>query len=112
MLSYILASCLTVWIGSFAIGFGLVVPQFSRLFAGFGAELPALTEFVLHMRVPLWGLLILGFLVQLALLVHLLAARTLGARRRARLSAIVHIAAQVVLTAAMYVPIFRLGAVV
>ena len=64
------------------------------------------------MRLPLWGLLILGFVVQFALLVHLLGARTLVARRRARLSAIVHIAAQVVLTAAMYLPMFRLGAVV
>lgn len=110
VLSYLLVLCLTVWIGAFAIEFGLVVPQFSRLFAGFGAEIPALTEFVLKMTIPIWGLLLLGFVAQFGLFVHLLTARTLLARQRARMSSILNIAAQIVLTAAMYVPIFRLGA--
>jgi type II secretory pathway component PulF len=112
VLSYIFALCLTVWIGFFAIGFGLVAPQFSRLFAGFGAEVPTLTEFVLKTRIPIWDLLLLGFVVQLGFFVFLLVSRTFMARRSALMSSSLNIAAQLVLAAAMYIPIFWLGAVV
>lgn len=112
VVSYILAASLTVWIGCFAIGFGVVVPQFASLFAGFGADLPRLTQFVLNTRMPIWALLFLGFLVQLGLLIRLLSARTFAARRLTLTTSGFNIAGQLVLLIAMYAPIFKLGAVV
>jgi type II secretory pathway component PulF len=112
VVSYILVASMTVWIGCFAIGFGVVVPQFASLFAGFGADLPRLTQFVLSARIPIWALLLLACLMQLGLLIYLVSARTFAARRLTLITSGLNIAGQLVLVVAMYAPIFKLGAVV
>lgn len=112
LLSYVLVLILTSWTGCFAVGFGLAVPQFKELLAGFGADVPTLTKFVINHRVSIWVLLFIASVVQLTFCVLLVAAKTMFARRAAFISLACNIAVQLILVVAMYLPIFKLGEVV
>jgi type II secretory pathway component PulF len=110
--SYFWALSLTIWVGLFAVCFGVVVPQFNDLFSAFGAELPSITAFVIGKRASIWPSLLFFFLVQLVLYINVLILRTRSARRTLLRASCVNIAIQLVLVAALYAPIFKLGSVV
>lgn len=112
MVGNVFAIVSTVWTGCFAIGFGAALPRFAELFAAFGTDLPRLTQVVLNARILVSTLLILGFLLQLGLFIRLLSTKTFAARRLTLTTAAVNIVAQLVLIAAIYGPIIKMGTVI
>ena len=93
----------------------VAVPKFRALFAGFGADLPASTMFLLNWRYLIW---VLPALAALLLGVSLTApADKAIARHRGIAGAFaglcgLSLIVQALALVALYAPIFRLGAVV
>ena len=110
--SYAWISLLTIWIGLFGIYFRAEIAQFDALFRGFGEDIPSLTAFVIENAVVIWSVLLLSSTVQFALCIYFWCSRTDSVRRIVRLSTLANVGIQLVLITAMYLPIFRLGAVV
>jgi type II secretory pathway component PulF len=110
VVSYILISILTVWIGFFAGAFGFVAPAFVEVFGAMGeASIPSLSQLVIVDASPLvWRLLIRGFLVLLGLFIFLLVKKTFLARRLTLAAIGVNIAGQLVVFAALYAPVLKI----
>ena len=88
------------------------VAQFESLFQGFGADLPALTQFLISHASPISIAFRACVVCQLILLILLAMNRTLKARRAFWLFAILTLGATLTTTVAFYLPIFQMGAVV
>jgi len=93
----------------------IAIPKFKALFAGFGADLPASTTFLLNWRYLIWILPVLT-LVLLAVALAAPADKAI-ARHRSTAAAFavlcgLSMLVQGLAVVALYAPIFRLGAVV
>ena len=111
----IISSWLVVFVFSvIAILVPLAISSFIDLFSGFGADLPALTKFVIHSRF-FWGIFSIPALA-LAIYITVLPTHTRRYRRRMGLVLIMILVGIVLLIVmsivAMYLPIFRIPKVV
>lgn len=93
----------------------VAVPRFGSLFAGFGADLPASTVFLLNWRYLLWILPVVTLLV-IGVALTAPADRAIASHRRTVQTVAVLCGLSLVVeglaVAALYAPIFRMGAVV
>ena len=109
-----LASFLTVWSLVIYAYIVFVIPSFEELFAGFGAELPAVTTFVFE-----YGRLsALLAPISIILLVSMWRKRTAATNDKARdfvrvvIAFVVSMVIGSVAVYGLYMPIFEMGAVV
>lgn len=110
--SLVFATALCVAMVLFGLSFRSIVLEFKSLFLGFGADLPPLTAAVISYTIPIWLALVVCLAGQVAMLVGLVNSRTIKSRdifyRFVGFNALFI----VVLIVSMYLPIFKLGAVV
>src|SRR5690349_4114309 len=75
------ATLINVVVTCLAIYVYASIPQFKSLFAGFGAELPALMRIVIQSFSLIWLLLFISLIAQQGLLIALLIKRSFSIRR-------------------------------
>lgn len=107
-----LATILTIWAGAFVGIFSSALPEFADFLYAFGADVPRMTKAVLAHERSIRLLLSVLALAQLCSSIYFFLARTVVARRALYVSSAANIFAQLVLLAAVYVPVMRLGSVI
>jgi hypothetical protein len=101
-----------------AIPSGLIfaaIPKFEALFVGFGADLPAVTEFLLHRPYLVWVFPFLALLLSCVALCAPVETATAWHRRTVAMFAVLCVLSMVaegLAIAALYAPMFAMGAVV
>jgi hypothetical protein len=107
--TWVWAVLLTLLIAPPFLNWPHIAIQFSNLFIGFGAELPAVTEAVLRHTLKIDQLLRIAFTVQVTLLLALMISRSPLLRRVFFSYALASVGVVILLWAALYVPTFQMG---
>ena len=95
---------------AFVVAFVNLVPEYRRLFAAFGVEVPQFTRALIDGYAYVAVFIAVCAAVQIALFVNLERTRTLSAWRRVRLVGLANLCIALLIVMAVYiVPMFLLG---
>jgi type II secretory pathway component PulF len=108
----IVGSLVLTFCGGVFVQLPTVIGKFVDIFRGFGADLPALTQWVISHVTVIWIAVLAAFTAQLILFIVYIVDRESRVRRAFWYTAFVNLACVVTLVVAMYLPIFKLGEVV